>query len=159
MSVEWRKVEGYENYSVSDTGLVRSERTGKYLAFSKDRYGYLHTSLSKNGIIKQFGVHRVVAKAFIPNPNNLDTVDHINGIKEDNRVVNLQWLSNSDNLEKYWGQRRKPVRCIENGVIYLSAYRAGIDLGLPYQHITEACTKKRKSVGGYHFEYSKEQAV
>ena len=159
MSVEWRPIEGYENYSVSNTGLVRNESTGRYLAFSKDRYGYLHTSLSKNGIVKQFGVHRVVAKTFIPNPDCLATVDHKNGDKEDNNVSNLQWLSYGDNLEKYWKNHRKPVVCIESGVVYQSAYHAATELGLTQSHIAEVCNKKRKHEKHLHFEYLQEQAV
>ena len=157
--MEWKKFNGYDNYLVSDTGLVVNVNTGKQLIPSKDKDGYLSVSLSQSGKIKKYRIHRLVALIYIPNPNNLDTVDHINGIKEDNRAVNLQWLSNNDNLEKYWGQRRKAVRCVENGVVYISAYRAGVELGLSYQHITETCMKKRKSVGCYHFEYSQEQAV
>lgn len=157
--MEWKKFSGYDNYLVSDTGLVVNVNTGKRLIPSKDKDGYLSVSLSQNGKIKKYRISRLVALVYIPNPNDLDTVDHINGIKEDNRVVNLQWLSNSDNLEKYWGQRRKAVRCIENGVVYLSAYRAGLALNLPSSHIKEACSKKRKTVRGYHFEYLQEQAV
>ena len=151
--MKWKKIEGYEKYSVSDTGLIRNENTGRYLAFSKDKDGYLHTSLSKNGVVKQFGVHRIVAKAFIPNPNGLATVDHKNGNKEDNNVSNLQWLSCADNLEKYWKNHRKPVVCLESGVAYPSAYHAAAELGLSPSHIAEVCHKKRKHEKHLHFAY------
>ena len=151
--MKWKQIEGFENYSVSDTGLIRNENTGRYLTFCKDRYGYLHTSLSKNGIVKQFGVHRIVAKAFIPNPNCLATVDHKNGNKEDNNASNLQWLSYGDNLEKYWKHHRKPVVCLESGVVYSSAYQAAAELGLSQPHIAEVCKKKRKHEKNFHFEF------
>lgn len=161
MSVEivWKPIEGYEKYSVSNTGLVRNNLTGKFLIFYKDKDGYQYISLSRNGKVKKFRVHRLVAQAFISNPNNLKTVDHINGDKEDNNVNNLQWLSNGDNLEKYWERHRKSVVCVENGIVYRSAYQAATELGLRQPHITEVCNKKRKHEKGLHFEYVQESVV
>lgn len=159
MSVEWRPIEGYENYSVSDTGLVKNTRTGRILAFTKDKDGYLSAGMPKNGKVQKFRVHRLVAQAFIPNPNRLATVDHKNGNKEDNNASNLQWLSYGDNLEKYWKNHRKPVVCLESGIVYRSAYHAAAELELSPQHIAEVCHKKRKHEKHLHFEYLQEQAV
>ena len=154
---QWKQIEGFENYFVSDVGQVRNANSNKTLAYAKDKDGYLYVSLSKDGKAQKFRVHRLVAQAFIPNPKNLNTVDHINGIKDDNKVSNLQWLSSGDNLNKYWGKRRKAVICLENGVVYRSAYRAGIELGLAYQHIKEVCMKKRRHEKNLHFEYMQEK--
>jgi hypothetical protein len=157
--MKWKKIEGYENYSVSDTGLVMNTRTGRILAFAKDKDGYLSAGIPKNGKVQKFRVHRLVAQAFIPNPNCLATVDHKNGNKEDNNASNLQWLSYGDNLEKYWEKHRKPVVCLESGVVYPSAYRAAAELGLMQPHITEVCNKKRKHEKHLHFEYLQEKTV
>ena len=157
--VVWKPIEGYKNYSVSNTGVVRNTTTRKDLIFAKDKDGYLYSTLSKNGKTQKFRVHRLVAMAFIPNPNNFETVDHINGNKEDKNVSNLQWLSNGDNLEKYWVKHRKPVICVESGIVYSSAYQAAIELGLSQRHIAEVCKKKRKHEKHLHFEYLLEKSA
>lgn len=155
--MRWKKIEGYEKYSVSDTGLVRNTKSGRFLTCAKDKDGYLYVSFPKNGKIKKVRLHRLVATTFIPNPENKETVDHINGDKEDNSVGNLQWLSYGDNLEKYWGKHRKPVICLESGVIYPSTYRAATELGVSQPHIAEVCNKKRKHEKHLHFEYLQEK--
>lgn len=157
--MRWKQIEGFENYSVSDTGLVMNTRTGRTLAFTKGKDGYLYAGLAKNGKVQKFRIHRLVAQAFIPNPNCLATVDHKNGNKEDNNVSNLQWLSCGDNLEKYWKNHRKPVVCLESGIVYLSAYHAATELGLSQPHIAEVCKKKRKHEKHLHFEYLQEKKV
>ncbi len=104
---EWRPIEGYEGIcEVSSKGRVRSiDRyivdkngmrkfiRGRYLSIHKDRDGYNMVSLNKNNTSKMYSVHRLVAYAFIANPNNLPSVNHINEIKTDNRVENLEWCS------------------------------------------------------------------
>ena len=150
----WKQIEGYDNYSVSDTGEIRNTNKDKPLAYAKDKDGYLYATLSKNGKAQKFRVHRLVAYAFIPNPNNLDTVDHINGNKEDNSISNLQWLSSKENLKKYWEKHSKPVLCVENGIVYHSAYHAANELGVSQRHVAEVCRKTRKTEKKLHFEYA-----
>ena len=105
----WKDIEGYEGlYQVSNMGRVKSlERTvwcglngGCYRAIperiikpSKDNYGYLVVNLWEDGKMKTYKVHRLVATAFIPNPNNLPVINHKNEIKNDNKVDNLEWCS------------------------------------------------------------------
>lgn len=79
-------------YLISNHGDVYSIRNGKYLTPKKSR-GYLHVVLSVDGITKNCLVHRLVALAFIPNPDNKPTVNHINEIKTDNYVGNLEWAT------------------------------------------------------------------
>ena len=112
----WKPIKEFEGYyEVSNMGRVRSlnyKRTGKkkILKNIEDYKGYLEVGLTKNGKRKQFKVHRLVAKAFIPNPENKPCIDHINTIKSDNRVENLRWVTykeNSNNektLEKFKGE-------------------------------------------------------
>lgn len=176
MSVEWRKVEGYENYSVSNTGLVRNDLTGKILSPHKISKGYLRLNLCKNGTQKKHLVHRLVAIAFVPNPNNLETVDHINSIKADNRAENLQWLTSPGNTKKFWDglteERRteirnfitdnasryrksvsKPVVCVETGATYESAGHAARELGICRSSILRVANGTYKQVHGYHFKF------
>ena len=84
-------------YLVSDTGLVFSIRSGKVLKPNKDKCGYLHYVLCVHGERKTVKAHRLVALAFLPNPDQKPAIDHINGIKTDNRVENLRWATNAEN--------------------------------------------------------------
>lgn len=107
MDEEWRDVVDYEGlYMVSNLGRVKSlERRGsrgykikeRILTGTIDKYGYIIVNLSKNNKNKQFKVHRLVAIAFIPNLENKPFIDHINTIRDDNRVENLRWATYEEN--------------------------------------------------------------
>jgi hypothetical protein len=90
----WKPVPGYEAYEVSNRGNVR--RCEKAMKFQNNGLGYHRVSLWNNNIQKHFMVHRLVALAFIPNPEGKPTVDHINEIKFDNHVENLRWATHSE---------------------------------------------------------------
>ena len=93
-SIEWRPIKGYENeYLVSEAGDVWSLRSRRKLSLKRERTGYLRVNLSVDGVSKAFLVHRLVAVAFIPNPSNKPTVNHINENKGDNRAENLEWAT------------------------------------------------------------------
>lgn len=99
---EWRDVPGWEGlYQVSDDGRVRSLHDGKRYHMKELRQhkvmGYMKAMLYRYPKRKMVAVHRMVAKAFIPNPNNYPQVNHINGIKTDNRAANLEWASAKEN--------------------------------------------------------------
>ena len=111
---KWKDIFGYDGmYQVSDLGRVRSRKSGewKVLKPRKTNWGYLRVMLCKDGNPKNYMVHRLVAHAFIENDNLFNTeVNHINEIKTDNRVVNLEWCNRQYN-NTYNNIRR---RCREN---------------------------------------------
>ena len=107
----WKSIAGYDGlYEVSDMGRVKSLNYNhtskeKILKSGKDSGGYLQVNLCKDGHTKHTLVHRLVAEAFIPNPNNLKTVNHKDEVKTNNVVSNLEWMSQKDNNN--YGTRNK----------------------------------------------------
>ena len=96
----WKDIENYEGlYQVSNLGRIKSIRKMKKQNILKlgTRNTYNVINLMKNGKARSFQVHRLVAKAFIPNPENKPQVNHINGVKNDNRLENLEWVTRSEN--------------------------------------------------------------
>lgn len=95
----FRKIENYNNYSISNLGNVRNDKTGRILKTYTKPNGYMQVQLGRK-TIPQY-IHRLVAKAFIPNNDNKPQVNHKNGIKCDNKVENLEWVTASENNLAY----------------------------------------------------------
>lgn len=187
MREEWRDIAGYEGYyQVSDMGRVRSlTRTFKRLDGSTATYKgriivpvgrpYLHTTVSKNNKVERIRIHRLVAQTFIPNPDNLKCVDHINGIKTDNRAANLRWCTHAENsryasengllhpkpYEQYSDEakenmvkklRRPIVR--DDGVVYQSISSAARALGVTRPAVGHVLAGLVETCKGHTFRYA-----
>lgn len=101
---KWKDIKGYEGrYTVSDLGRVKSfvveKNSGRLLSAGKDQNGYMRVSLSNGKKSKTHKVHRLVLMAFIDNAENKPQVNHINGVKDDNKLSNLEWNTVSENMK------------------------------------------------------------
>lgn len=152
----WKFVYGYPHLIVSNTGKVRSLIYDREIKPFVSNRGYQRVALCKDKTIKTVSVHRLVAEAFIPNPNGYDTVDHIDGNKLNNNVNNLQWISRADNIRKAGDKRNQgaiPVICIETGKVYKSIGQASRDLHVPKSTISAIAKGEYNSYHNLSFKY------
>ena len=157
---EWRAIEGFENYEISNLGRVRRI---EYVKQREDFNGYPIVNLYRDGKGKTLKVHRLVAKAFIENPNNLPQVNHIDEVKTHNNVTNLEWCSQQYNnswgtrLDRIAAKHCKPIQQLSiNGTLieeFDSTYDAQAKLGIHNSNICACLKGRRKVAGGYLWRY------
>lgn len=161
-SSEVRDVVGYEGlYKVSRTGVIYNAKTGFEVMQSQQNSGYLMVGMRDKGKQRNFTVHRIVATAFIENPDNLPQVNHKDENKMNNCVDNLEWCSAAynvnygDAIAKRIRNRkdRKPVMCIETGVVYDSAPHAERETGISAMSIRWCAIGAHKTAGKLHWKY------
>lgn len=184
MSMEeiWKDIEGYEGlYQVSNLGMVRSlgrdlmrkSRYGTMAPYhiagrvlkplhSQGDYCYVHL-FDKDGTSTNHKVHRLVAKAFVPNPDNLNEVNHVDEDKDNNRADNLEWCKHVDNCNHGTRNERSAVkRSIQveqmtldghHVAFYQSACEASRQTGIARKGINDCCRRHIKTAGGYLWRY------
>lgn len=150
-------------YQVSNLGNVRKTKNKRILKPFDTGRGYLNVKLSKNNIAKTVSVHRLVAKAFIPNLNNLEQVNHKDENKKNNNVNNLEWCTHKYNQN--YGTRKiivakkkfKEVNQynLDGSFIrsWISITETSRQLKIKDSNIIAVCKGKRKSAGGYIWKY------
>ena len=166
-----REIEGYEGlYAITEDGQVYSYISKRYLKPAKNHGGYLTVCLSsKNGERKRFYIHRLVAFAFIDNPNNYPQVNHKDENKENNNIDNLEWCTSKYNNNYGTHNKRshenrkntslgnhpqaRSVECVELHKIFSCAKEASLILGIDNSDIGKCCKGKLKTAGGYHWRY------
>ena len=171
----WKDIEGYEGlYQISDYGRVKSLRRKKPIIMRahEDLKHYLDAPLSVNGIEKNCRLHRLVAKAFIPNPDNLPRINHIDCNKHNNYILNLEWCDNGYNQRHAFAHKlntrkklgespkaKKVCQLTENGEIikvWDSIARIELEKGWSSGSICMACNGKYKKAYGYKWRYYEE---
>ena len=180
MNEIWKDIKNYKGlYQISNLGRVKSlrDKNKKYrekiLKQYKDNCGYYYITLSANSNIKKHKVHRLVAQAFIPNPENKKEVNHIDGNKENNAITNLEWCTGKENKQHAWkiglcrpihhteetkrklsemrkggkNPLSKRVRCITTYEIFGSVVEAAVKYNGDKTGIAKCCRGKLKTSG------------
>ena len=199
MKEKWKDIKGYPDYMISNLGRVKSigrwincKNKGKrwkkeeIMKPSVNKKGYLFVSLCKNGHKKNYSVHRLVAQAFISNPNNYPQVNHKNEIKDDNRVENLEYCDAKYNMnygtikeriaEKLKGMKHtedtknkiseansKPVFQYDLNGNFIKEWPSTMEverrLGFANTHISACCLGKQKQSHGFKWKYKEESVA
>lgn len=191
LTEEWREIPGYEGlYMASTLGRIKRlereyshSRGGirifkeKIVCQTKNKWGYVYVELCNQGSSrKKLFTHVLVALTYIPNPENKPQVNHVLGIKDDNRVTELEWNTRSENkkhafrigitkpVKSFLGKKgalcpnSKPINqlTIDGQFIrqWPAAKEAARELGLSQGNITSCCQGKYKSTGGFKFQYA-----
>lgn len=163
---EWRKIKGFERYSVSNDGKVRNDKTGRILRPETINWGYKRVCLCKDGKMYHRLVSRLVAETFIPNNNDAFQINHIDENKANNNVDNLEWVTASQNVnhgtrnERAVSGRRRPVVSIDvktgERTYYKGIRVAARELGISSGQINGVCKKVPgyKTAAGRFWEYA-----
>lgn len=153
------KIKGYENYEVTTTGEVFNIKTGRVLKAGKNTNGYLQVQLCKNGKRKAFLVHRLVAEAFIPNPQNLPCINHKDETPLNNCMNNLEWCSYEYN-NNYGTRTEKTAKIVlqlrKDGSlvrVWPSIHEVQRQFGFNCSHISQCCRGKRHTAYGFRWSY------
>lgn len=158
-----KDIKGYEGlYAITSCGKVWSYRSKKFLKSCKQSTEYLAVTLCKDGTRKSYTIHRLVAEAYLPNPNNLPQVNHKDENKTHNYINNLEWCDNTYNVnygthnKRVGRARSKTVICVETNIVYYSPTEVEQTLGIDASSIHKCCKGKRHTAGGYHWRYDNE---
>lgn len=156
-----KDIKNYEGlYAITEDGQVYSYRSKKFLKPRKNKQGYLQVILQHKGIKKCKRIHRLIMETYCPceDMENLQ-VNHLNEIRDDNRLENLNWVTCKENInygshnERVAAAKKKKIRCIETDVIYNSIGEAAKAINRSISSLSCCLTGRQKTCGGFHWEY------
>ena len=162
----WKDIEGYEGlYQISNKGRVKSLYKGSERILKPwiNNVGYYYIALCNDSVSKKFSLHRLVAQAFIPNPDNLPEINHKDENKLNNSVENLEWIRHMDNCN--YGTRNEragyslsiPIIQYSKSGDFIREWPSGQEvkrvLGISNSNINSCCKGKLKSSGGFIWKY------
>lgn len=174
----YKSIKGYDGiYEVSELGKIRSvdriveckdgstrKRKGKELKLQMNNKGYAIVRLNKNGIYKTQSVHRLIAEAFLPNPDNLPQIHHLNHDRKDNRACNLQWVSKAEQRDEHWTKAQSKakgirLRVVGHGIdkIYNSAHEVERELGVDRNCARKVARGIYKKSKGYRIYFADQE--
>lgn len=170
----YKAIKGYEGiYEVNELGQVRSidrkvkckdgkikKLNGKELKLKLNKHGYQNVILNKNGVAKTLGVHRLVADAFLPNPDNLPQVHHLNHDRKDNRAQNLKWVSRAEQMDDHLrAALGTKLRVVGHGIdkIFISAMEVKRELGISNSNALLVAKGIRKQAKGYRIYFADQE--
>jgi hypothetical protein len=157
----FKDIEGFPNYKVSSSGQIYLARHDRLAKQHRDHRGYMSVGVSADGTKKRFPVHRLVAEAFIPNPEGKPVVNHKNGNPSDNRVENLEWVTQAENcrhaMDHLMDVKKRVVKCDLEGQVFaeyesiVAAVKANPGCLAP--SITRACMGQLRHHHGFKWKY------
>ena len=175
MEEVWKDIKEYKGlYQVSNFGRVRSVdryvtqqgrgkeftglRKGRIIKPRLQNSGYLLVWLSMQGTVRAHTVHRLVGTAFISNPDGLSDINHKDGNKKNNNVLNLEWCTRNENIRHAYrnlGRKKsgKKIKCVELNVVFDSAADASRKTGINAGSIRHVACGIAKTAGGYRWEH------
>lgn len=177
----WKQIDGFPRYMISSFGRVKSlkEKEVRILKPNKTKFGYLQARLFRNGISHTKYIHRLVAKAFINNPDCLPQVNHKNEVKTDNHASNLEWCACRYNLiygtriermsksltgrklnVKVTARMSKPVKQLTMDGHLIKVWRSTREAarnGFNQSEISKCCRNKSRKHHGYRWQFYKEE--
>lgn len=144
-----KKIDNFSNYGITSCGKVWSYTSNKFIKAYKSKGYWFYQMYNDQGQKISMPAHRCVALAYLSNPQNLRTVDHIDGNPDHNYLSNLQWMNDKDNITKSQG---KKIRCIELNLEFPSQTAAAEYMGCCHQNISNCLRGRIKTACGYHWE-------
>ena len=158
-----KEIEGFEDYLIYSDGRVFSKKSNKFLKQSTDKRGYKVVSLCKNGVLKQFKVHRLVAEAYIDNQNDFPQVNHKDENKANNDFNNLEWCTAKYNTnygtvkEKISAKNSKPIVSVNIKTGKVTYYNSTVEAskyGYTKSEIWRACNGIYSQYKGCYWRYA-----